>query len=68
MKPTGRRRAMLVTKVAISYHATHAKLPPSGVLCLIAGVHPATARRWLADLRAIMPERASALRKGLAHG
>lgn len=62
MIATRRARHMLVAKLAIEHLAAHGRLPKSRALALIGTVHPATARRWLADIRAVIPSKASALR------
>jgi hypothetical protein len=53
---------MLVAKVSLDYLARNGEMPTSKALALIGNVHSATARRWLVDLRAIVPKQASALR------
>lgn len=58
-----RARHMLLTKCVIEVLGRNARLPRSRSLALAADVHPSTARRWLADLRAILPMKASDLRR-----
>jgi len=64
MIATRRARHMLVAKLAVEHLARHGDLPTSKALALIGNVHGSTSRRWLADLRAIIPAKASALRAG----
>jgi hypothetical protein len=61
---TGRKAHMLFANLAVVYARQHKCLPASRSVALIADIHPATARRWLADLRAVLPQRASAFRTG----
>lgn len=58
-----RGKHMLAGIVARDYREAHERLPSSKQLALVAGIHPATARRWLADLRGVVDLKASALRK-----
>lgn len=59
---TRRARHFLMGRIAAEHHAKTGALPPSRTVALIAAVHPSTARRWLADLRIVMPQKVSALR------
>lgn len=59
-----RSRHLLFAKIAVDAVRNRGALPKSSSIALAANVHPATARRWLADLRRILPLRASDLRAG----
>jgi hypothetical protein len=58
---TRRARHMLAGKVIAEQYGRTGTLPSSRSIAAAASVHPATARRWLADMRAVMPLKASAL-------
>lgn len=58
MKPTGRKAHMLFAKVALDCLIKNQRLPKSSDVALVAPVHPATARRWLADTRAVLSRKA----------
>lgn len=60
---TRRARHFLMAKVALDTIAAKGQLPKSSSVAIAAGVHPSTARRWLADLREVLPRKASALRR-----
>lgn len=59
-----RKRHLLFASIAIERLRTHKRLPTSRSIALVASVHPSTARRWLADLRAVMGKPASHFRQG----
>jgi hypothetical protein len=52
---------MLFAKVALDCLVKNQRLPKSSDVALVASIHPATARRWLADMRAVLPRKASSL-------
>jgi DNA-binding transcriptional regulator YhcF (GntR family) len=52
---------MLAGKVIAEQYGRTGTLPSSRSVAAAASVQPATARRWLADMRAVMPLKASAL-------
>ncbi len=58
---TRRSKHMLFGRIAAEHYGKHGRLPKSSMVALVAKVHPATARRWLADMREVMPLKASAL-------
>lgn len=58
---TRRAKHLLVGKILADSLERSGKLPTSKSVATAANVHPATARRWLADFRAIHPMKASAL-------
>lgn len=58
---TRRSRHILFAKIALDAIDAKGMLPKSKSVALAANVHPATARRWLADLRRILPLKASDL-------
>jgi DNA-binding transcriptional regulator YhcF (GntR family) len=58
---TRRSRHMLFARIAVDALRNKGRLPTSRSVALVARVHPATARRWLADVRAIATAQASAL-------
>jgi len=58
---TRRARHMLAGKVIAEQYGRTGRLPSSKSVAAAASIHPATARRWLADMRAVMPLKASAL-------
>lgn len=59
---TRRARHMLLVKVAIDALLSNGTLPSTKSLATVAQVHPATARRWRADLRQILGRKATDLR------
>ncbi|HET7064228.1 MAG TPA: hypothetical protein VFI49_08105 [Rudaea sp.] len=65
MKLTGRKAHILFARTAIAYLGRKRRLPTSRMVAMVADVHPSTARRWLADLRQVLPARVSAFRQGL---
>jgi len=60
-----RKRHLLFAAIALERMRTTECLPTSRSVALAACVHPATARRWLADLRAVMGKPARLFREGL---
>ena len=60
-----RKRHLLFASIALERMRTHKRLPTSRSVALVASVHPSTARRWLADLRAVMGRPARLFREGL---
>jgi hypothetical protein len=65
MKLTGRKAHMLFVQFALKFQARFGHLPESRNIARFAGVHPSTAQRWLADLRAVLPASVTAFRLGL---
>jgi hypothetical protein len=66
MKLTGRKAHILFVRVADRWKRNTGELPSSSLVAEVAGVHPSTARRWLADLRSVLPAEHSIFRKGFS--